>query len=157
MWELHIHKREFGGKKIVGISDRFIMFCLLLTSGLMANWIIELIRRPRERVDCRTLSDTITSREEEDRHQRLIKENKELLRQIIEKEDQIRQVQLLLQERHAARNQQMASSMGGGRLTQYTDTSKDITNDFTSDSGFITGTSIARSSRSDFEFSESYL
>ncbi|GFR21059.1 gamma-aminobutyric acid type B receptor subunit 1 [Trichonephila clavata] len=140
-----------------------IIVCSFLSMALIfIPKVIELIRRPRERVDCRTLTDTITSREEEDRQQRLQRENEELRRQILEREDQIRQATLALQERSAMRH--MASTMGGGdrvRITvgQYTDllAPKDITNDPTSDSGFITGTSMARSSRSDFEFSESYL
>ncbi|GFY57616.1 gamma-aminobutyric acid type B receptor subunit 1 [Trichonephila inaurata madagascariensis] len=140
-----------------------IIVCSFLSMALIfIPKVIELIRRPRERVDCRTLTDTITSREEEDRQQRLQRENEELRRQIIEREDQIRQATLTLQERSAMRH--MASTMGGGdrvRITvgQYTDllAPKDITNDFISDSGFITGTSMARSSRSDTDFSESYL
>ncbi|CAL1292362.1 unnamed protein product [Larinioides sclopetarius] len=142
-----------------------IIVCSFLSMALIfVPKITELIRRPRERVDCRTLTDTITSREEEDRQQRLQRENEELRRQIMEREEQIRQATLALQERSAMRNLQLASTMGSGdrvRITvgQYTDllAPKDITNDPTSDSGFITGTSMARSSRSDFEFSESYL
>ncbi|GFX38237.1 gamma-aminobutyric acid type B receptor subunit 1 [Trichonephila clavipes] len=129
-----------------------IIVCSFLSMALIfIPKVIELIRRPRERVDCRTLTDTITSREEEDRQQRLQRENEELRRQILEREDQIRQATLALQERSAMRH--MASTMGGGdrvRITvgQYTDllAPKDITNDPTSDSGFITGTSMARSS-----------
>lgn len=45
---------------------------------------MELVRRPRERIDARTLTDTITSREEEDRQLRLQRENEELRRQISE-------------------------------------------------------------------------
>ncbi|XP_042907012.1 gamma-aminobutyric acid type B receptor subunit 1 isoform X3 [Parasteatoda tepidariorum] len=149
-----------------------IIVCSFLSMALIfIPKVTELIRRPRERIDARTLTDTITSREEEDRQLRLQRENEELRRQISEREEQMRLVTQALQERNALRNLQVASTVGCGdrvRITipgQYTDgvmlAPKDnIMIDPTSDSGFITGTSMARSSRgsrSDFEFSESYL
>ncbi|KAG8195614.1 hypothetical protein JTE90_017911 [Oedothorax gibbosus] len=145
-----------------------IIVCSFLSMALIfIPKVMELIRRPRERIDARTLTDTITSKEEEDRQIRLQRENDELRRQIIDREEQIRQVQQALQERNNLRNLQHASGADRVRITvgQYTDglmlAPKDhIAIDPTSDSGFITGTSMARSSRcsrSDFEFSESYL
>ncbi|XP_035222083.1 gamma-aminobutyric acid type B receptor subunit 1-like isoform X2 [Stegodyphus dumicola] len=62
-----------------------IIVCSFLSMALIfIPKILELIRRPRERIDARTLTDTITSREEEDRHLRLQRENDELRRQISE-------------------------------------------------------------------------
>uniref|UniRef100_A0A061QLL2 Gamma-aminobutyric acid type B receptor subunit 2 n=1 Tax=Cupiennius salei TaxID=6928 RepID=A0A061QLL2_CUPSA len=153
------------------VALAIIVCCFLSMALIFMPKIIELIRRPRERIDARTLTDTITSREEEDRQLRLQRENEELRRQINEREEQIRIVTQALQERNALRNLQVSSTVSAGdrvRITvpgNYTDgvmlVPKDnIAIDPTSDSGFITGTSIARSSRgsrSDFEFSESYL
>lgn len=152
------------------VALAIIVCCFLSMALIFVPKIIELVRRPRERIDARTLTDTITSREEEDRHKRLLTENEELKRQVTEKEEQIRQINQALQDKAAIRSAQVASAGGGDRVRismagQYTDglllPPKDhIIIDPVSDSGFITGTSMARSSRgshSDFEFSESYL
>ncbi|CAN8020607.1 unnamed protein product [Ixodes persulcatus] len=144
-----------------------IIFCSFLSMALIfVPKIIELVRRPRERADVRSLMDTITSKEEEERHQRLLAENEDLKKQIAEKEEQIQLLNQKLQER-----QRMATALpsSGERVRialppTYADgmlaPREQIAIDPVSDSGFVTGTSVARGSRlshSDFEFSESYL
>lgn len=144
-----------------------IIFCSFLSMALIfVPKIIELVRRPRERADVRSLMDTITSKEEEERHQRLLAENEDLKKQIAEKEEQIQLLNQKLQER-----QRMATVLpsSGERVRialppTYADgmlaPREQIAIDPVSDSGFVTGTSLARGSRlshSDFEFSESYL
>lgn len=145
-----------------------IIFCCFLSMALIfSTKIIELLRRPRERADARSMNDTINSREEEERHQRLILENNDLKKQISEKEEQIKLMTAKLQEKKALRAAQVLPS-GGERVrislpAQYADglmPKEEIIIDPVSDSGYVTGTScsMARSSRaSDFEFSESYL
>ncbi|EEC10249.1 metabotropic GABA-B receptor subtype, putative, partial [Ixodes scapularis] len=77
-----------------------IIFCSFLSMALIfVPKIIELVRRPRERADVRSLMDTITSKEEEERHQRLLAENEDLKKQIAEKEEQIQLLNQKLQER----------------------------------------------------------
>ncbi|XP_064458756.1 gamma-aminobutyric acid type B receptor subunit 1-like isoform X2 [Ornithodoros turicata] len=145
-----------------------IIFCSFLSMALIfVPKIIELVRRPRERADVRSLMDTITSKEEEERHQRLLAENEDLKKQIAEKEEQIHVLSQKLQERQRLAN---APQSGGERVRislppAYADgllAPKDpVTIDPISDSGFVTGTSLghrgSRISHSDFEFSESYL
>lgn len=149
-----------------------IIFCSFLSMALVfVPKIIELVRRPNERADARSLTDTITSKEEEERYQRLLLENEELKRQIAEKEEEIAVLNQKLQEKHNLRSAQVLSSSVGGERVRismqptYIDgvmlaPKETITIDPVSDSGFVTGTSYARSSRasrSDFDFSESYL
>ncbi|XP_022239311.1 gamma-aminobutyric acid type B receptor subunit 1-like isoform X2 [Limulus polyphemus] len=149
-----------------------IIFCSFLSMALVfVPKIIELVRRPKERSDARNLTDTITSKEEEERHQRLLVENEELKRQISEKEEQIKLLNQALQEKNALRSIHGTASIGERvRITlpvQYGDgvmlsPREKITIDPVSDSGYVTGTTCSmvrgsRASHSDFEFSESYL
>lgn len=147
-----------------------IIFCSFLSMALIfVPKIIELVRRPRERADVRSLMDTITSKEEEERHQRLLAENEDLKKQIAEKEEQIQVLNQKLQERQRLAHQTALPASGERVRIALPPTYADgllapkepVAIDPVSDSGFVTGTSLvgrgSRLSRSDFEFSESYL
>ncbi|XP_022688602.1 gamma-aminobutyric acid type B receptor subunit 1-like isoform X2 [Varroa jacobsoni] len=77
-----------------------IIFCSYISMTLVfIPKITELVRRPRERQDCRSLIDNASSREEEERLRRLQIENEALKKQIQEKEDQIEAIKKKLADR----------------------------------------------------------
>ncbi|CAN8002636.1 unnamed protein product, partial [Ixodes hexagonus] len=127
-----------------------IILCSFLSMALIfVPKIIELGRRPRERADVPSLVASITSKEEEERHQRLLAENEDLKKQIAKKEDQVQLLNQKLQDR-----QHMATVLpsSGERVRialppTYADgmpaPREQIAIDPVSDSGFVTGTSLA--------------
>lgn len=78
-----------------------IIFCCYISMGLIfVPKVIHLLQNPHEEADA---SDLLASREEEDRYRRIQKENVELQRQISEKEENIRILRQVLEERAAAK------------------------------------------------------
>ncbi|XP_076343552.1 gamma-aminobutyric acid type B receptor subunit 1-like isoform X1 [Tachypleus tridentatus] len=149
-----------------------IIFCSFLSMALIfVPKIIELVRQPKERTDVRNLTDTITTKEKEERHQYLLVENNDLKRQISGKEEQIKLLNQALREKNALRSSHGTASSGERvRITlpaQDADgvmlsPKEKIVIDPISDSGYVTGTSYSaargsRASHSEFEFSESHL
>ncbi|XP_041370051.1 gamma-aminobutyric acid type B receptor subunit 1-like [Gigantopelta aegis] len=84
-----------------------IVLCSFLSMGLIfAPKMIEIARNPqRNGQEVRSLTDSLVSREEEERHQRLLGENEQLKKQIAEMEDRVRELNLRVQEKTQQRAQ----------------------------------------------------
>ncbi|XP_055338701.1 gamma-aminobutyric acid type B receptor subunit 1-like isoform X3 [Paramacrobiotus metropolitanus] len=81
-----------------------IMFCSFLSMGLIfVPKIIEIYRRKTEHSDSKKLEDSIPSREEEEKYQKLLGENEELKKQIQEKEEKIKMLQGRIKDRASER------------------------------------------------------
>ncbi|XP_074654114.1 gamma-aminobutyric acid type B receptor subunit 1-like [Tubulanus polymorphus] len=84
-----------------------IILCCFLSMGLVfVPKIMDVIRHPNEGMECATLTDSLASREEEERHQRLLAENEELKKQIAQKEEKIRENNKCLTHRSHQQQQQ---------------------------------------------------
>ncbi|XP_076455259.1 gamma-aminobutyric acid type B receptor subunit 1-like [Babylonia areolata] len=81
-----------------------IVLCSFLSMGLIfVPKMMELAKHPqRDGQEIRGLTDSLVSREEEERHQRLVSENEQLKRQIAEMEDRVKdlngRIQKVMQE-----------------------------------------------------------
>jgi TolA-binding protein len=140
--------------KLMKISNEFINCLFIGMSGSHLNG---------------TFHETMTSREEEERFNRLTLENEELKEKIAEKEKQIDQIKTKIeqltkeqefkkkeQKQHQTKQMRKAVRIQepDGKDDENTDHLNVINIDPISDSGFVSN----RNSRpSDFEFSESYL
>ncbi|GAB6027475.1 Gamma-aminobutyric acid type B receptor subunit 1 [Chamberlinius hualienensis] len=68
-----------------------IIFCCFLSMALIfMPKVIDLVRHPQERAESRHVTDTCPSKEEEEKHQKLLTENDELKQLIAEQEEKIR-------------------------------------------------------------------
>ncbi|XP_046543396.1 gamma-aminobutyric acid type B receptor subunit 1-like [Haliotis rubra] len=97
-----------------------IVLCSFLSMGLIfAPKMIEIVRNPqRNGQEVRSLTDSLVSREEEERHQRLLAENEQLKKQIAEMEDRVRELNNRLQEKTQQREQlTQGQSQVTGRIT----------------------------------------
>ncbi|CAH1786256.1 unnamed protein product [Owenia fusiformis] len=75
-----------------------IILCCLLSMGLIfVPKVVELIRNPDNGLDSKSVIDSLASKEEEERHQRLVAENEETKQLIAEKEAKIKELNLQLQ------------------------------------------------------------
>lgn len=78
-----------------------IVLCSFLSMGLIfVPKMMELAKHPqRDGQEIRSLTDSLVSREEEERHQRMVCENEQLKRQIAEMEDRVKELNGRLQKR----------------------------------------------------------
>ncbi|KAK0053837.1 gamma-aminobutyric acid type B receptor subunit 1 [Biomphalaria pfeifferi] len=78
-----------------------IILCSFLSMGLIfVPKMMEIIQNPqREGQEVKSLTDSLVSREEEERHQKMLGENEQLKKQIAEMEDRIRELNQKLQDR----------------------------------------------------------
>uniref|UniRef100_T1IUR5 G-protein coupled receptors family 3 profile domain-containing protein n=1 Tax=Strigamia maritima TaxID=126957 RepID=T1IUR5_STRMM len=157
-----------------------IIFCCFLSMALVYGpKVTELIHHPRDRAESRHLTDSLPSKEEEEKHQKLIAENEELKRLIAEQEDKIRMLNHRLQEKRAQQVKTGVAQDGGEKGNNGCSAPPDssaptiesltfdslpaiqkevVVVDLNSDSAITVGmTRSTRASPSDFELSESYL
>ncbi|CAG5115625.1 unnamed protein product, partial [Candidula unifasciata] len=83
-----------------------IILCSFLSMGLIfVPKVKEVIQNPpRDGSEVKSLTDSLVSREEEERHQKMLAENEQLKKQIAEMEDRIRELNQKLQERARQRS-----------------------------------------------------
>ncbi|XP_076755354.1 gamma-aminobutyric acid type B receptor subunit 1 isoform X2 [Xylocopa sonorina] len=133
-----------------------IIFCCFLSMALIfVPKVIEVIRHPKDKAESKYNTDMGMSREDEERYQKLLKENDELQKLISAKEEKIRALKQVLAERDAFKG-------GSGNVPKDSLIVADfVTGEGTSDSAIGGGISVytqsSRASASDFEFSGSYL
>ncbi|CAC5406902.1 GABBR [Mytilus coruscus] len=82
-----------------------ILLCSLLSTGLIfVPKMIEIKKRPKKyNSEIRTITESHASREEEERHQKLLRENDEFKTQLSELEDQIKDLNCQLEKRSQQR------------------------------------------------------
>ncbi|KAK7094949.1 hypothetical protein V1264_006423 [Littorina saxatilis] len=87
-----------------------IVLCSFLSMGLIfVPKMMELAKHPqRDNQEIRGLTDSLVSREEEERHQRMVNENEQLKRQIADMEDRVKE----LNKRMQVKVQQQRNSTG---------------------------------------------
>nr|KAG5700492.1 hypothetical protein BaRGS_013979 [Batillaria attramentaria] len=78
-----------------------IVLCSFLSMGLIfVPKMMELAKHPqRDGQEIRSLTDSLVSREEEERHQRMVCENEQLKKQIAEMEDRVKELNARLQKK----------------------------------------------------------
>ncbi|KAH9514527.1 Gamma-aminobutyric acid type B receptor subunit 1 [Bulinus truncatus] len=78
-----------------------IVLCSFLSMGLIfVPKMLEIIQNPqREGQEVQSLTDSLVSREEEERHQKMLGENEQLKKQIADMEERIRELNQKLQDR----------------------------------------------------------
>ncbi|XP_078044980.1 gamma-aminobutyric acid type B receptor subunit 1 isoform X1 [Augochlora pura] len=132
-----------------------IVFCCVLSMALIfVPKMIEVISHPKDKVESKYNENVGTSKEDEEKYQKLLKENDELQKLIAAKEEKIKVLKQMLAERDALKG-------GTGNVPKDSLIVADfVTGEGTSDSAIGGGISVytrsSRASVSDFEFSESY-
>ncbi|XP_031622925.1 gamma-aminobutyric acid type B receptor subunit 1 isoform X2 [Contarinia nasturtii] len=80
-----------------------VIFCCFLSMLLIfVPKVIEVVQNPHDKPESKYNPDAGISKEDEERYQKLVKENEELQRLIVQKEDKIRILQQRLREREQA-------------------------------------------------------
>ncbi|XP_076280332.1 gamma-aminobutyric acid type B receptor subunit 1 isoform X3 [Lasioglossum baleicum] len=132
-----------------------IIFCCFLSMALIfVPKMIEVIRHPKDKAESKNNTDVSMAKEDEEKYQKLLKENDELQKLIAAKEEKIKVLKQMLAERDALKG-------GSGNLPKDSLIVADfVTGEGTSDSAIGGGISVytrsSRASASDYEFSESY-
>ncbi|XP_076653865.1 gamma-aminobutyric acid type B receptor subunit 1 isoform X2 [Halictus rubicundus] len=132
-----------------------IIFCCFLSMALIfVPKMIEVIRHPKDKAESKNNTDVGMAKEDEEKYQKLLKENDELQKLIAAKEEKIKVLKQMLAERDALKG-------GSGNLPKDSLIVADfVTGEGTSDSAIGGGISVytrsSRASASDYEFSESY-
>ncbi|XP_055294979.1 gamma-aminobutyric acid type B receptor subunit 1 isoform X2 [Sitodiplosis mosellana] len=86
-----------------------VIFCCFLSMLLIfVPKVIEVVRHPHDKAESKYNPDAGISKEDEERYQKLVKENEELQRLIVQKEDKIR----ILRQRLVEREQVTKASLG---------------------------------------------
>ncbi|CAK9812805.1 Gamma-aminobutyric acid type B receptor subunit 1 [Anthophora quadrimaculata] len=133
-----------------------IIFCCFLSMALIfVPKVIEVIRHPKDKAESKYNPDVGMSKEDEEKYQKLLRENDELQKLIAAKEEKIKVLKLMLAERDALKG-------GTGNVPKDSLIVADfVTGEGTSDSAIGGGISVytqsSRASASEFEFSGSYL
>ncbi|GAU88441.1 hypothetical protein RvY_01140-2 [Ramazzottius varieornatus] len=121
-----------------------IMFCCFLSMGLIfVPKVIEIYRRKTgEHHDSKKLEDSLPSREEEEKHQKLLAENEQLKKQIQEKEEKVKLLNERLRQRatERARLTKEQVSKESGSASRQSLVSAQITQDRHSDSALPSST-----------------
>ncbi|OQV25760.1 Gamma-aminobutyric acid type B receptor subunit 1 [Hypsibius exemplaris] len=99
---LIINKQHNAKFAFVALS---IMFCCFLSMGVIfVPKVLEIYRRKKgDHNDSKKLDDSLPSREEEEKHQKLLAENEELKKQIQEKEEKVKILNERVRQRAAER------------------------------------------------------
>ncbi|XP_076381536.1 gamma-aminobutyric acid type B receptor subunit 1 isoform X2 [Megalopta genalis] len=132
-----------------------IVFCCVLSMALIfVPKMIEVISHPKDKAESKYNENVGMSKEDEEKYQKLLKENDELQKLIAAKEEKIKVLKQMLAERDALKG-------GIGNVPKDSLIVADfVTGEGTSDSAIGGGISVytrsSRASASDFEFSESY-
>lgn len=112
-----------------------IVLCSFLSMGLIfVPKMMELAKHPqRDGQEIRSLTDSLVSREEEERHQRMVCENEQLKKQIAEMEDRVKELNTRLQKKMQKRTSVTDSAHvpPGGTTTITTSTISTATTDTT--------------------------
>ncbi|EEB17707.1 class C metabotropic glutamate-like G-protein coupled receptor GPRgbb1, putative [Pediculus humanus corporis] len=144
-----------------------IIFCCFLSMALIFTpKVIEIIRHPRDKAESKYNPDIKLAKEDEEKYEKLLAENDELIKLIRAKQEKIKLLKQRLVEKESQGDYVYGDPNSEDPLTGLL--SKDtlivpdfITGEGTSDSAFGAGLSCqtrsSRASASDFEFSESYL
>ncbi|XP_029037145.2 gamma-aminobutyric acid type B receptor subunit 1 isoform X1 [Osmia bicornis bicornis] len=131
-----------------------IIFCCFLSMALIfVPKVIEVIRHPKDKAESKYNPDVGMSKEDEERYQKLLRENDELQKLIAAKEEKIKVLKQML----AKRDKGDTGNVPKDSLI----VADFVTGEGTSDSAIGGGISVytqsSRASASDFEFSGSYL
>ncbi|XP_017882478.1 gamma-aminobutyric acid type B receptor subunit 1 isoform X1 [Ceratina calcarata] len=134
-----------------------IIFCCFLSMALIfVPKVIEVIRHPKDKAESKYNPDVGMSKEDEEKYQKLLRENDELQKLIAVKEEKIRVLKQMLSERDVSKG-----GSGGNVPKDSLIVADYVTGEGTSDSAIGAGISVytqsSRASASDFEFSGSYL
>ncbi|XP_034182289.1 gamma-aminobutyric acid type B receptor subunit 1 isoform X4 [Osmia lignaria lignaria] len=133
-----------------------IIFCCFLSMALIfVPKVIEVIRHPKDKAESKYNPDVGMSKEDEERYQKLLRENDELQKLIAAKEEKIKVLKQMLAKRDALKGDTGNVPKDSLIVADF------VTGEGTSDSAIGGGISVytqsSRASASDFEFSGSYL